>query len=153
MYCIVFLIQINNKLKQIHKNITQIWWTYRMYSIRQLNVAYTDITRVLLCLLRYHSSSQLFANIDVQIFQESSIPIFIYYSPWPQGSASCLYIPVYLAIDRRKGGHLNKGSFTIWHICHLLMPYLTNFRGAIVKRQISESIHYIFWFAKHWICT
>jgi hypothetical protein len=47
----------------------QIWWNYRMYSIRKLNVAYNDIMRLLLRLPRYHSASQLFANIGVPNFQ------------------------------------------------------------------------------------
>ncbi len=47
----------------------QIWWNYRLYSIRKLNVAYNDIMRILLCLPRYHSASQLFANIGVPAFQ------------------------------------------------------------------------------------
>ena len=47
----------------------QIWWNYRMYSIRKLNVAYNDIMRLLLRLPRYHSASQLFANVGVPAFQ------------------------------------------------------------------------------------
>ncbi len=44
------------------------WWNYRLYSIRKLNVAYNDIIRILLHLPRYHSASQLFANIGVPAF-------------------------------------------------------------------------------------
>ncbi len=47
----------------------QIWWNYRLYSIRKLNVAYNDIIRLLLHLPRYHSASQLFAKIGVPAFQ------------------------------------------------------------------------------------
>ncbi len=47
----------------------QIWWNYRLYSIRKLNVAYNDIMKLLLRLPRYHSASQLFANIGVPAFQ------------------------------------------------------------------------------------
>ncbi len=43
--------------------------TIRLFSIRKLNVAYNDIMRLLLCLPRYHSASQLFANIGVPAFQ------------------------------------------------------------------------------------
>ncbi len=46
----------------------QTWWNYRLYSIRKLNVAYNDIMRLLLHLPRYHSASQLFANIGVPAF-------------------------------------------------------------------------------------
>ena len=46
----------------------QIWWNYKMYSIRKLSVPYNDIMRLLLRLPRYHSASQLFANIDIQNF-------------------------------------------------------------------------------------
>ncbi len=47
----------------------QIWWNYRLYSIRKSNVAYNDIMRLLLRLPRYHNASQLFANIGVPAFQ------------------------------------------------------------------------------------
>ncbi len=47
----------------------QIWWNYRLYSIRILNVAYNNIMKLLLCLPTYHSASQLFANIGVPAFQ------------------------------------------------------------------------------------
>ncbi len=47
----------------------QIWWYYRLYSFRKLNVAYNDIMRLLLRLPRHHSASQLFANICVPAFQ------------------------------------------------------------------------------------
>ncbi len=47
----------------------QIWWNYRLFSIRKLNVSYNDIMRLLLCLPRHHSASQLFANIGVPAFQ------------------------------------------------------------------------------------
>ena len=46
-----------------------LWWNYRLYSIRRLNVAYNDIMRLLLRLPRYHSASQMFANINVPAFQ------------------------------------------------------------------------------------
>ena len=39
------------------------------YSIIKLNVGYNDIKRLLLHLSRYHSASQLFANINVTAFQ------------------------------------------------------------------------------------
>ncbi len=45
-----------------------LWWNYRMYSIRKLNVAYNDIMRLLLHLPRHHSASQLFANVNVPGF-------------------------------------------------------------------------------------
>ncbi len=48
---------------------SQIWWNYRLCSIRKLNVAYNDIMMLLLRLPRYHSTSQLFANISVPGFQ------------------------------------------------------------------------------------
>ncbi len=47
----------------------QIWWNYRLYSIRKFNVAYNDIMRLLLHLPRYHTASQLFANIGIPAFQ------------------------------------------------------------------------------------
>ena len=34
-----------------------------------MNTTYSDIMRLLLCLLRYHKASQLFANIYVSAFQ------------------------------------------------------------------------------------
>ena len=46
-----------------------LWWNYRKYSIRKLNVAYNDIMRLLLHLPRHHSASQLFANVNVPGFQ------------------------------------------------------------------------------------
>jgi hypothetical protein len=46
-----------------------LWWNYRMYSFSKLNVAYNDIIRLLLCLPRFHSASQLFANVNVPAFQ------------------------------------------------------------------------------------
>ncbi len=45
-----------------------LWWTYRMYSIRKLNVAYNDIMRLLLCLPHHQSASQLFTNMNVPGF-------------------------------------------------------------------------------------
>ncbi len=39
-----------------------------MYSIRKLNVAYNDIMRLLLHLPHHHSTSQLFANVNVPGF-------------------------------------------------------------------------------------
>ncbi len=45
-----------------------LWWNYRKYSIRKLNIAYNDIMRLLLRLLHHHSASQLFANVNVPGF-------------------------------------------------------------------------------------
>ena len=42
-----------------------LWWNYRLYSLRKLTVAYNDIMRLLLCLPRRHSASQMFVNINV----------------------------------------------------------------------------------------
>ena len=53
---------------------TQIWW---IYSIRKLNVAYNVIMRLLLRLTRYHSASQLVANIYIPgCYRESNIQIY-----------------------------------------------------------------------------
>ena len=48
---------------------TQIWWNYRLHSIRKLNVAYNDIMRLLLHFPRYHRASQLFTNINAPASQ------------------------------------------------------------------------------------
>ena len=46
----------------------QLWWNYRLYNLKKINVAYNDIMRLLLRLPRYHSASHLFANVNVSSF-------------------------------------------------------------------------------------
>ena len=48
----------------------QLWWNYYGYSMNKLRVAYNDIMRLLLKLPRWHSASQIFANVNVPACQD-----------------------------------------------------------------------------------
>ena len=46
-----------------------LWWNFRAYSLRKLTVTYNDVMRLLLCLPKWHSASQMFVNINVPTCQ------------------------------------------------------------------------------------